>query len=54
MSWHRWSALCLLACIYLAAAVHRDGHAGPETGLIPITVFLNAWWVTEPISFERR
>lgn len=38
----------------VAAAVHRDGHAGQETGLIPITVFLNAWWVTEPISLEHR
>ena len=37
-SWHRWTAICLLACIYLAvaAAVHRDSHAGREIGLIPI------------------
>jgi hypothetical protein len=39
-SWHRWSALCLLAYIYLAvvAASHRDSHACPKTGLIPITI----------------
>jgi SRSO17 transposase len=39
-SWHRWSALCLLAYIYLAvaAASLRDSYAGPETGLIPITI----------------
>jgi SRSO17 transposase len=39
-SWHRWSALCLLAYIYLAvaAAAHRDSRVGPEIGLIPITI----------------
>ena len=39
-SWHRWSALCLLAYIYLAVAVavHRDSHPGPEIGLIPLTI----------------
>jgi SRSO17 transposase len=39
-SWHRWSILCLLACIYLAvaAALDRNAHAGPETGLIPVTI----------------
>jgi hypothetical protein len=39
-SWHRWSALCLLACMYLAAAVahDRDAHAGLEIGLIPVTI----------------
>lgn len=39
-SGHRWSALCLLACIYLAVAtaVQRNSHAGPETGLIAITI----------------
>src|ERR1700678_730187 len=37
-SWHRWSALCLLACICLAvaAASHRDRRPGLETGLIPL------------------
>jgi hypothetical protein len=37
---HRWSALCLLAYIYLAVAValHRDSHASPEIDLIPITI----------------
>jgi hypothetical protein len=39
-SWHRWSTLCLLACIYLAvaAALDRDAHAGREIGLIPVTI----------------
>jgi hypothetical protein len=39
-SWHRWSALCLLAYIYLAvaAASHRDRRPGLETGLIPLTI----------------
>ena len=39
-SWHRWSALCLLACMYLAVAValDRDTHAGQEIGLIPVTI----------------
>jgi hypothetical protein len=39
-SWHRWSALCLLACIYLAvaAALDRCAHAALETGLIPVTI----------------
>jgi hypothetical protein len=35
-----WSALCLLAYIYLAvaAASHRDRRPGLETGLIPLTI----------------
>ncbi|HLK79870.1 MAG TPA: hypothetical protein VKU77_40235 [Streptosporangiaceae bacterium] len=39
-SWHRRSALCLLAYIYLAvtAASHRDRRPGLETGLIPLTI----------------
>jgi SRSO17 transposase len=39
-SWHRWSALCLLACMYLAvaAALDRHAHAALETGLIPVTI----------------
>ncbi len=39
-SWHRWSALCLLACMYLAVAValDRDARAGLVTGLIPVTI----------------
>ena len=39
-SWHRWSALSLLACMYLAVAValDRDTHAGLEIGLIPVTI----------------
>ena len=39
-SGHRWSALCLLACIYLAVtvALDRDTHAGLEIGLIPVTI----------------
>jgi SRSO17 transposase len=41
-SWHRWTALCLLAYIYLtvAAALQRQQEAGSDrdAGLIPITV----------------
>lgn len=41
-SWHRWTALCLLAYLYLAVAValerQRDVGSGLDTGLIPITI----------------
>jgi SRSO17 transposase len=41
-SWHRWTAICLLACIYLAvaAATQRQHDTSPDlgTGLIPVTV----------------
>jgi SRSO17 transposase len=41
-SWHRWTAVCLLAYIYLAvaAATERQHEAGQglDAGLIPITV----------------
>ena len=39
-SWHRWSTLCLLACMYLAVAVtlDHDTHAGQEIDLIPVTI----------------
>jgi SRSO17 transposase len=41
-SYHRWTALCLLACIYLAVAVaaqrQHDAGSGLDAGLIPITV----------------
>jgi len=41
-SWHRWTAICLLAYIYLAVAValQREREAGSDldAGLIPITV----------------
>ena len=41
-SWHRWTALCLLACIYLAVAVavqrQHDAGSGLDAGLIPVTV----------------
>jgi SRSO17 transposase len=40
-SWHRWTAICLLAYIFLAVAAGwqrvRDGDAG-ITGLIPVTI----------------
>jgi SRSO17 transposase len=39
-SWHRWTTICLLACIYLAVAVatrHQEEEA-PEAGLIPVTI----------------
>jgi len=41
-SWHRWTAICLLAYIYLAvtAAMQRqhDTSSDPDAGLIPITI----------------
>jgi hypothetical protein len=41
-SWHRWTAICLLAYIYLAVAVavQRGHDAGSDldAGLIPVTV----------------
>ena len=41
-SWHRWTALCLLACLYLAVAValqrEHDAGSGLDDGLIPVTV----------------
>jgi hypothetical protein len=41
-SWHRWTAVCLLAYIYLAVtvAVQRQHEAGSDldAGLIPVTI----------------
>ena len=41
-SWHRWTAICLLACIYpaIAVAVQRQQDTGSDldAALIPITV----------------
>jgi SRSO17 transposase len=41
-SWHRWTAICLLAYIYLgvAVALQREQDAGSDldAGLIPVTV----------------
>jgi SRSO17 transposase len=41
-SWHRWTAICLLAYIYLAVAValqrQEDASSDLEAGLIPVTV----------------
>ena len=41
-SWHRWTALCLLAYLYLAVAValqhEHDAGSGLDDGLIPVTV----------------
>jgi SRSO17 transposase len=41
-SWHRWTAICLLAYIYLAVAVavqrRQDADSDLDAGLIPITV----------------
>jgi hypothetical protein len=41
-SWHRWTAICLLAYLYLAVAValqrQHDAGSGPDAGLIPVTV----------------
>jgi SRSO17 transposase len=41
-SWHRWTAICLLAYIYLAVAValqhQQDTASELDAGLIPVTV----------------
>ena len=41
-SWHRWTAICLLAYIYLTVAValqrQHEASTGPDAGLIPVTV----------------
>ena len=41
-SWHRWTAICLLAYIYLAVAValqrQHDASSDLDAGLVPITV----------------
>ena len=41
-SWHRWTAICLLAYIYLAIAVavpHRqEADSDLGAGLVPVTV----------------
>jgi SRSO17 transposase len=41
-SWHRWTTICLLACLYLAVAVARqrqhDARSDLDAGLIPVTV----------------
>jgi len=41
-SWHRWTAICLLAYIYLAVAAtvqrQRDASSDLDAGLIPVTV----------------
>jgi SRSO17 transposase len=41
-SWHRWTAICLLAYIYLAVAVavqrQHDASSDLDAGLIPITI----------------
>ena len=41
-SWHRWTAICLLAYIYLAVAAalqrEQDASSDLDAGLIPVTV----------------
>ena len=41
-SWHRWTAVCLLAYLYLAVAVavqrQQEASSSPDAGLIPVTV----------------
>ena len=41
-SWHRWTAICLLAYLYLAVAValqrQQDASSDLDAGLIPVTV----------------
>jgi SRSO17 transposase len=40
-SWHRWTAICLLAYLYLTVAValqrQQEASSGPDTRLIPVT-----------------
>jgi hypothetical protein len=41
-SWHRWTAVCLLTCLYLAVAValqrEHDASSDLDAGLIPVTI----------------
>ena len=41
-SWHRWTAICLLAYLYLAVAAasqrQHDAGSGLDAGLIPVTI----------------
>jgi SRSO17 transposase len=41
-SWHRWTAICLLAYLYLAVAVavqrQQEASSDLDTGLIPVTI----------------
>ncbi len=41
-SWHCWTAICLLAYIYLAIAValqrQQEDSSSPDTGLVPVTI----------------
>ena len=37
-SWHRWTALCLLAYLYLAVAAASQRQHDVGSGLIPVTV----------------
>jgi SRSO17 transposase len=41
-SWHRWTAICLLAYTYLAVAVavqrQQEASSGLDAGLIPVTI----------------
>jgi SRSO17 transposase len=41
-SWHRWTAVCLLAYLYLAVAVavqrQQEASASPDAELIPVTI----------------
>ena len=41
-SWHRWTAICLLAYLYLAVAAasqrQHDADSGLDAGLIPVTI----------------
>jgi hypothetical protein len=50
-SWHRWTAICLLAYIYLAVALQRQHDAGSDldAGLIPITVPELLWLLRDTV-----
>jgi hypothetical protein len=39
-SWHRWTAICLVAYIYLSVALRRQENASSDlaAGLIPLAV----------------
>jgi hypothetical protein len=56
-SWHRWTALCLLAYVYLAVTTavqhqHEVG-SGLDAGLIPITVPSCCGCYATPSSHRR-
>src|ERR1700746_1401079 len=57
-SWHRWTAICLLAYIYLAVAValqrHQDTGSDLDAGLIPVTVPERPRLLRDPVTPPPR